>query len=114
MPPSCRNAKTPRSTFATSARNTCNILMKHLKHVEHTFATCTNPVARHECLVVAVTACPLSRAEGAAGASCRRELRAQWPPPPHIEKKGRGRPWAAAAHPAVGSGASGRGGAHHR
>jgi hypothetical protein len=110
MPPSCRNVETPRSTFATSARNTCNILMTHLKHVEHTLATCTNPVARHECLLVTVTACPLPQAislllsaEGAAGASSRRELRA-WasPPPPHIEKKGRRRPWAAAAHPVVG------------
>jgi hypothetical protein len=34
------------------------------------------------------------------GASRRRELRAR-APPPHIEKKGRRRPWAA-AHPAVG------------
>jgi hypothetical protein len=54
--------------------------MKHLKHVEHTLATCTNPVARHECLLVTVTACPLPQAiplllsaEGAAGASRRRE-----------------------------------------
>jgi hypothetical protein len=114
--------RTPRSTFATSARNTCNILMKHLKHVEYTLATCTNPAARHECLLVAVTACPLPRAiplllsaEGAPGASCRRELSVRRPPPPpHIEKKGRRRPWAAAAHPAVGGGATGRGGAHHR
>jgi hypothetical protein len=120
MPPSCRNAETPRSTFATSARNTCNILMRHLKHVEHRLATCTNPVAQHECLLIAVTACPLPQAislllsaEGAAGASSRRELRARASsPPPHIEKKGRRRPWAAAAHPAVGArrGASGRGG----
>jgi hypothetical protein len=97
--------------------------MKHLKHVEHTLATCTNPVTRHECLLADVTACPLPPAiplllsvEGAAGASRRRELRA-WarPPPPHIEKKGRRRPWAAAAHPGVGArgGASGRGGVHH-
>jgi hypothetical protein len=83
--------------------------MKHLKHVEHTLATCTNSVTHHECLLVAVTACPLPQAiplllsaEGAAGASHRHELCARAPPPPHIEKKGRRRPWAAAAHPAVG------------
>jgi hypothetical protein len=89
--------------------------MKHLKHVEHTLATCTNPVARHECLLVAVTACPLPQAiplllsaEGVARASRRCELRARASPSPsHIEKKGRRRPWAAAAHPTVG-------GAHHR
>jgi hypothetical protein len=123
MPPSCCNAETPRSTFATFARNTCNILMKHLKHVETTLATCTNPVTRHECLLAAMTTCPLPpaiplllSAEGSAGASRRRELRA-WapPPPPHIEKKGRRRPWAAATHPGVGArgDASVRGGVHH-
>jgi hypothetical protein len=62
MPPSCLNVETSRSIFATSARNTCNILMKHLKHVEHTLATCTNPATRHECLLIAATACPLPRA----------------------------------------------------
>jgi hypothetical protein len=33
--------KTSRFTFTTSVRNTCNILLKHLKHVEHTLSTCT-------------------------------------------------------------------------
>jgi hypothetical protein len=83
MPPSCRNVETSRSTFATSARNTCNILMKHLKHVEHTLATCTNPVARHECLLVAATACLLHRAIplllSAEGAARRHELHARPP-----------------------------------
>jgi hypothetical protein len=97
MPPSCRNVETSRSTFATSARNTCNILMKHLKHVEHTLATCTNPAACYECLLVAATACPLPRAipycsvprEPRAAASSvrghrRRKMRATRPtvPPP--------------------------------
>jgi hypothetical protein len=62
MPPSCLNVETSWSTFATSARNTCNILMKHLKHVEHKLVTCTNPATRHECLLIAATACPLPRA----------------------------------------------------
>jgi hypothetical protein len=111
MPPSCRNTETPRSTFATSARNICNILVEHLKHVDHTLSTCTNPVARHECLLVAVTACPLPRAipycsapREPRGASRRRELRA------------RALPRGAARHTldrdATGGKAGGGGGAH--
>jgi hypothetical protein len=111
MPPSCRNTETPRSTFATFARNTCNILVEHLKHVDHTLSTCTNPVARHECLLVAVTACPLPRAipycsapREPRGASRRRELRA------------RALPRGAARHTldrdATGGKAGGGGGAH--
>jgi hypothetical protein len=103
MPPSCHNAETPRSTFATSTRNTCNILVKHLKHVEHTLATCTNSAARHECLLVAVTVCPLPRAipllfsaEGVTGSLAP--------------------PWGAAHHApnrdATGGKAGGGGGAH--
>jgi hypothetical protein len=90
MPPSCLNVETSRSTFATSARNTCNILMKHLKHIEHTLVTCTNPATRHECLLIAATACPLPRAIplllSVEGAARRRELRARAPP------------WGAARH----------------
>jgi hypothetical protein len=37
------NIKTSRSTFATSAWNNCGIILKHLKHVEHTLATCAKP-----------------------------------------------------------------------
>jgi hypothetical protein len=69
---------------------------------------------RRDCLPASSSHPLLLSTKGAAGASRRRELRAR-APPPHIEKKGRRRPWAA-AHPAVGArgGASGRGGAHHR
>jgi hypothetical protein len=63
--------------------------MKHLQHPYETSETrrthaCNmhKPVAHHECLLIAVTACLLPQAiplllsvEGAAGASRRRELR---------------------------------------
>jgi hypothetical protein len=35
------NTETSSSTFATSTQNTCNILMRHLKHVRHTLASST-------------------------------------------------------------------------
>jgi hypothetical protein len=42
-----RNVEKSRSTFPTSARNSYNILMRHLKHMGHTLATyTTNPTAR--------------------------------------------------------------------
>jgi hypothetical protein len=75
MPPSCLNVETSRSTFATFARNTCNILMKHLKHVEHTLATCINPATASSSHPLAAQrrgsrASPRAPCAGAAVRSC--------------------------------------------
>jgi len=39
-----------RSTFATSIYNTCNVPLKHLKHLKYTLATCAFSVASACCL----------------------------------------------------------------
>jgi hypothetical protein len=41
---------TSRSTFATAIWNTCNILLKHMKHLKHTLATCTESTMPPCCL----------------------------------------------------------------
>jgi hypothetical protein len=72
------NVEKSRSTFATSARNSCNILMRHLKHVGHMLATyTTKPTASSSS----------THDEGARSAACRRE---RAPPPTRAaEKNGR-------------------------
>jgi hypothetical protein len=63
-----RNVEKSRSTFATFARNSCNILVRHLKHVGHTLATCTtNPIASS-------ASSSSTHGGGARSAARRREL----------------------------------------
>jgi hypothetical protein len=83
------NIEISRSTFATSKRNTCNILMKHLKHMEHTFATCAKT-----CLLLAMDAARTSsggrrgegqRAVGHPLTSSARGHQERWPHRPAAE-----------------------------
>jgi hypothetical protein len=65
-----------RSTFATSAQNSYDILVRHLKHVGHTLATyTTNPTARR---ISSSSSSPARRPDAAGAARRRRhDLRAR-------------------------------------